>query len=293
VSSRRTLILLGAILIGVIAAFALFNYVSGIEDRANEEAELVEVFKAEETIPKGLTGQEAADDGQIAAGEIPREFRPEGYVSNIDEIASQVALFDIPAGTALVREMFVDPSQAVISFRNRLKEDGSRVAISFQVDQTRGVADLLVPGDYINIFVKVEEPSEGDVLLSSGLGAGCPKTIDQGGCVLLSAARMFYQDVHILAIGQTPVLTAGESTSTGEEGEEGETETQAGLITVDVPIDAAQWIASMTEGTFYLTLNPENYTPEPVEPLNPIADVLPGEDPAVLTPYGPSGDEEE
>lgn len=293
-SSRRTLILLGAILVGVIAAFALFNYVSNVENEANEKAELVEVFKAEEPITKGFTGGEAFDAGQIVAGKIPREYRPEGFVGSIDEIEGQVALFDIPAGTALVKEMFVDPSQAVISFRERLEEDGSRVAISFQVDQVRGVADLLVPGDFVNIFITLEEPAEGDTLRSSGLGAAtCPRTIDQGGCVLLTSARMFYQDVHILAIGQTAVLTAGESTSSDEEGETETAQTQAGLITVDVPIEAAQWIASISSASYYLTLNPENYTPEALPPLNPVADVLPGEDPAVLTPYGPSGDEEE
>jgi Flp pilus assembly protein CpaB len=282
-------------LVGVIAAFALFNYVSNVENEANEKAELVEVFKAEEPITKGFTGGEAFDAGQIVPGKIPREYRPEGFVGAIDEIEGQVALFDIPAGTALVKEMFVDPSQAVISFRERLEEDGSRVAISFQVDQMRGVADLLVPGDFVNIFVVLEEPTEGDGLQNAGLGAAtCPRTIDQGGCVVLTPARMFYQDVHILAIGQTPVLTAGESVNTGEEGAEGEaTTTQAGLITVDVPVEAAQWIASIESSAYYLTLNPENYTPEALPPLDPIADVLPGEDPAVLTPYGPSGDEEE
>jgi pilus assembly protein CpaB len=291
VSSRRTLILLGAILVGIIAAFALFNYVSGIEDRANKNAQLVEAFKADDTIQKGFTGKEAFDSGAIVTGKIPREYRPEGYVSSIDEIEGQVALFDIPPGTVLVKDMFVDPSQAVISFRDRLKEDGSRVAISFQVDQVRGVADLLVPGDYVNMFVKLQLPAQ-EGQDNSGAGAGCTKTIEQGGCVLLTPARMYYQDVHILAIGQTPIQSAGESPDTNEDGTS-DTQTQAGLITVDVPIQAAQWIASADTGTFYLTLNPENYNPEAVPPLNPIADVLPGEDPAVLTPYGPNGDEDQ
>ena len=43
-SSRRTLILLGAIAVGVIAALLLFNYVQGIEDRANNNAKRVDVY---------------------------------------------------------------------------------------------------------------------------------------------------------------------------------------------------------------------------------------------------------
>lgn len=286
-SSRRTLILLGAIAVGIIAAFVLFNYVSGIEERERGEAELVDVKKAEATIEKGITGQEAFDAGALVDAKIPREFRPADYVQNLDEIAGQVALFDIPAGTPITKQMFVDRSQAITSFRNRLRDDGSRVAISFSVDQVRGVADLLVPGDYVNMFVKLEEPSEEE---ANGI---CNRPIEQGGCVLLPAARMLLQDVHILAIGQTPVLVAGESSpdSGAEEGEEAQAqETQAGLITVDVPVESAQWIASVVPDSIYLTLNPENYAPEALPPLNPVADVLPGEDGAQVTPYGTDPD---
>ena len=38
VSSRRTLILIAALVVGALAAVALFNYVGGVEDRASEDA---------------------------------------------------------------------------------------------------------------------------------------------------------------------------------------------------------------------------------------------------------------
>jgi Flp pilus assembly protein CpaB len=284
VSSRRTLILLGAIAIGIIAAFALFNYVSGIEDRERGDAELVPVLKAEQPISRGITGGEAFDAGDIAEGEIPREFRPEGFVSTIDEIRGQVALFEIPAGSVLVKNMFVDPSQTVVSFRERLRDDGSRVAVSFSVDQVRGVADLLVPGDEINMFVIEEEPTEEE---AAAEGA-------QPGDLLLSRARLLYADVHVLAIGQTPIQVAGETATEDDPEAEAEAEqVQHGLITVDVPVLAAQWIMSMGLDSFYLTLNPANYDPEPLPALPPFAATLPGEDPAQVTPYGPDGSTEE
>ena len=40
-SSRRTLILIAAIAVGALAAFAIFNYVGGIEDRASQDVERV------------------------------------------------------------------------------------------------------------------------------------------------------------------------------------------------------------------------------------------------------------
>lgn len=283
-SSRRTLILLGAIAIGIIAAFALFNYVSGIEDRERGDAELVPVLKAEQPISRGITGGEAFDAGEIAEGQIPREFRPEGFVSTIDEIRGQVALFEIPAGSVLVKNMFVDPSQTVVSFRERLRDDGSRVAVSFSVDQVRGVADLLVPGDEINMFVLMEELSEEE---AAAEGA------QPGDVILKSPARLLYADVHVLAIGQTPIQVAGEAASRGEDGEAEAQSIQHGLITVDVPVLAAQWIMSMGPDSFYLTLNPANYDPEPIPPLPRFTGTLPGEDPAQVTPYGPDGGTDE
>jgi Flp pilus assembly protein CpaB len=280
VSSRRTLILLGAIAIGIIAAFALFNYVSGIEDRERGDAELVPVLKADQAIARGITGGEAFNAGDISEGQIPREYRPEGFVSTIDEIQGQVALFEIPAGSVLVKNMFVDPSQTVVSFRERLRDDGSRVAVSFSVTQVQGVADLLVPGDEISIFTVQD-----------------PVTLDEAGAqpgdLLLNRARLVYSDVHVLAIGQTPITVAGESVSTDEEGEETEEEIQHGLITVDVPILAAQMIMSMPPANFYLTLNPANFNPEPLPAPPLFLATTPGEDPALVTPYGPEGSTEE
>ena len=55
-SSRRTLILVGAIAVGVIAALLLYNYVQGIEDRANNNAKRVDVFVAKADIVRGHAG---------------------------------------------------------------------------------------------------------------------------------------------------------------------------------------------------------------------------------------------
>jgi Flp pilus assembly protein CpaB len=278
VSSRRTLILLGAIAIGVIAAFALFNYVSGIEDRERGDAELVPVLKADQPIARGISGGEAFDAGDINEGKIPREVRPEGFVSTIDEIAGQVALFEIPAGSVLVKNMFVDPSQTVVSFRERLRDDGSRVAVSFSVTQVQGVADLLVPGDEISMFTIQEDSGDEEQA--------------QPGDLDLNRARLVYSDVHILAIGQTPIQAPGETTSDDDSSSTTD-EVQHGLITVDVPIQAAQIIMSMPPNQWYLTLNPSNFNPEPLPTPPGFLATLPGEDPALVTPYGPDGSTDE
>ena len=52
---------------------------------------------------------------------------------------------------------------------------------------------------------------------------------------------------------------------------------------------AAQLIGSVANNGIYLTLLPSQYTPEAIPKLDTFPDVLPGEDPNQLTPYGPAG----
>jgi hypothetical protein len=60
------LILIAAVLVGAVAAYALFTYVGGLEDEANDNAERVPVYKIVEDIPKGTFGDEAFAQGLIS-----------------------------------------------------------------------------------------------------------------------------------------------------------------------------------------------------------------------------------
>jgi Flp pilus assembly protein CpaB len=278
VSSRRTLILLGAIAVGVIAALLLFNYVRGIEDRANDNAKRVDVFAAQADIPRGTPGETAVADNSIGSSKIPQEFKPATAITTTDEIQKKVALFDIPQNTVIVKDMFVDPADTQISFRARLKNP-EQVAISVSVDAVRAVGGFLVPGDEVSIMIFGAQTEEG------GSGQG----------VLPNMARYLYQSVHILAIGSQPELSPGEQVSTtSADGTTATTNTgNTGVITFNVPPVAAQWIASASNGgAMYLTLEAEDYLPRPLAPIDPNVTLLPGEDPAMLTPYGPAGDPE-
>ena len=75
-SSRRTLILIAAVLVGAIAAYACSRYVGGIEDDANDNAERVKIFKIVGDIPKGTFGDEAFAQGLIKEDVIAKEYRP-------------------------------------------------------------------------------------------------------------------------------------------------------------------------------------------------------------------------
>jgi pilus assembly protein CpaB len=251
VSSRRTLILIAAILIGGIAAFTLFRYVNGVEDEAYGKARRVEVYVVKQDIPKALPGDQAISDGYVAKALIPQEFRPATAVTDIQTIKAQVAVNQLSAGQVVVTGMFVEPSVAYLT-KSELIPDGN-VAITVSVDQTRGVAGLVVPGDRVNLMI--DDPRAG-----GGEGRQ-PKVI-------------LYQNVQVLFVGQEAAPQPGETAAP-------ELTATSGLLTFAVPQEAASRIAYVGGEGLYLTLVPPDNTAIPVPAIN--ADNLIDDD---LTPYG-------
>lgn len=287
------MILIAAVAVGALAAFALYQYVGGVEDRANEDARLVEVLVVKENIPRGLTGEEARAQGLIVKDEINNKFKPATAVTDLTTITTKVAVADLAAGQVLVKDMFADPVESQITASRRVPT--GNVAITVSLDQVRAVAGLLVPGDFVNILVAPEN----DFCEDEDTEGLAPPPIDPETGLPITATfckpnRYLYQEVQILFIDQSPIPLPGEQTSTGATTDDGTAPApvSAGMITFSVPPVAAQTIASVA-GNLYLTLLPTDYTPVPIPPLDPFVPVLPGEDANQLTPYGPNGYQEQ
>jgi Flp pilus assembly protein CpaB len=276
VSSRRTLILIAAVLVGAVAAYALFTYVGGIEDEANDNAERVRIFKIVEDIPKGTFGDEAFAQGLIEPDDIAREFRPATAITEPSQIDGLVAISDLAANQVVVSNQFVTQQDSLSTFSQLLQNN--EVAITVSVDQVRGVAGLLVPGDFVNILVSAEPVDETGQPTAPVPGAG--------EVAYAEPHRYLYQKVQILAVGQERKLEPGETAATNADGTPAQS-TTSGLITFVVPADAAQRIASVG-ANIYLTLVAKDYQPEALLPLD-VSEALPGETGGQLTPYGPEG----
>ena len=94
------------------------------------------------------------------------------------------------------------------TFSQLLKNN--EVAITISVDQIRGVAGLLVPGDFVNILVTNAAAS--DEAATEGERPG------RAAEVYTQPARYLYQKVQILAVGQTRKLEPGETAATNADG---------------------------------------------------------------------------
>lgn len=313
-SSRRTLILIAAIAVGALAAFAIYNYVGGIEDRERGEAQLVAAVRVTGPIPRGTDGLTAEEANLLQPIQIPDDLYTGTEITDLSLIRDKIAGSDLVAGQILVEGLFVDPLTSRVTAARRIPDNN--VAITIQVDDVRGVAGLIVPGDFVNMMALYEDICEapGEVTTEEGTplpedsGLDFPATgivnddqvVQPGGQLALAVctpATYVFQEVQVLFVDRTPIPLAGEAQTetVNADGTVSQTTTtvDTGLLTLAVPPDAAQLIASLPREAWYLTLLPSSYVPAPLPDFDPLVELLPGENPNQLTPYGPEGIQEE
>jgi Flp pilus assembly protein CpaB len=269
------LILIGAVVIGGLAAFLTMNYVRGVESENAASNQLVEVLVATGPIPKGANADEVIAAGRVALAERRRADLPAAVVRRNAEIAGQVAAVDLTGGEIITTSMFVADNQ--LSGSKGTSLDKGNVAITISVDEAAGVAGLIQPGDSINILAEVA-PAE------TGEGAGTGLRNEGGGYGLATPSVFAFQDVKVLAVGQSlgmPVASADGTEPAAPTGG------GSGLITVQLPPGQAALLAGVRNSNLYLTLNRPDYEPVPV-PFQPIVPGLPGEQGE--SPYPESSD---
>src|SRR3954465_5200735 len=182
-SSRRTRIIIAAVAVAAIAAFANVTYLNNVQNRAYQNAKRVWVYRVTQDIPKGTTGDSAIGKF-IEKREIPQEFRPGNALTDQSAIKGKIALATLSAGQVLVDGQFVDPIKAQTTTRDRIPV--GQIAFTISVDQVHGVGSLLFPGDQVDVFVQDK---------------------DKGQLV----QRLLYQNVDILYIGASGAPQPGET----------------------------------------------------------------------------------
>lgn len=290
-SSRRTLILIGAVVIGALAAFLTLSYVRGVENRSEEANQLVEVVVAADAVGKGTSADAAIEAQQLVLDKRRRKDLPLNAVRKFPEIQGQVAALDLSGGEVITTAMFAAPTELTGSKSASL--DPGNVAITISVDQAAGVAGLIQPGDNINILARYcAVATEG----SAGSGECALQregvTPPGGGAVLGQPSSYLFQNVKVLAVGQSlgePVAAASPTDGTEAAPTTTAPPEVSPLITVQLPPQQAALLASLRDADLYLTLNRPDYVPVPIPFTNSVPN-LPGE--AGQSPYptnGPAG----
>ena len=140
-NSRRTVILIVAVVVGAIAAFGLLNYVRNVEGSVYDNAAPEQIWVVRTPIPKGTPAEQAIDQNLIYQTEIPATFRPSTAIVDPQlELAGLVAVTDLPANAPLVTGNFVSTNVVNTGITDRLEEKGARHGhLQRRQDQGRGL----------------------------------------------------------------------------------------------------------------------------------------------------------
>ena len=231
---KRTIIVVAAIVIALIAGGLTYVFLHNAQQNAFNNAKLVPAYVVEKAIPRGTSGADAVNGKFFSQKSIPVLIRPTTAVTDLNALQGKTAIADFPVGQVLVDGMFVSPAAAVQTFSQIIKP--GMVAVTVSVDSVHGVANLVQPGDDVDIL------------------------ITQGG-----NESFLLQNVSVLAIGQSTAgaTTAGSTTAT--------TTNNSGLFTFEATPTNAERIALAQEQNMgiYLVLVPPNNPVVSVQPFNP------------------------
>jgi pilus assembly protein CpaB len=216
--ARRSALLIAAVLIAAIGTAMIVLYVQGIDDRAAEGQELVEVLTATSIIEAGESVRGAQEAGKFEAKQVRRDDMVGGALDSTEAISDLVALGTVYPGEQIISDRF-----GTLGDVENLVIPDDKMAISVELTDFERVAGFVNPGSEVAIFGTAVAPVR-------RLPDGTEQTLS-------SVARIILSRVPVIGVGTTSV---GSRTVTTEEGAQVTEEVPRTILTVAVTQEEAE-----------------------------------------------------
>ena len=285
---RRAIVLLVALILAGLAAWAVWNFMQNVRGEAEEGQAQVTVFRAgtggiaEGTEGNILISEFNSGGQQIVAGVDEVEDTPldaiqsEGALREI--LTNKIAAGPISEQAILTESQWVEVTADVVPLAQQIGSGNQAITIS--TSDIQGVNGFVEAGDRVNMIITLDIefqniPIEGAPTLPTPDGED-PTAAPEEEAVTVTYTRYVLQGLNVLAAGrdvrveedgdQTGEVDAGDQAAPGAEGEapaEGETEEETGnstVFTLEVTPDQAERIVYAFEnGSIWLTLVPADF----------------------------------
>ena len=160
------------------ALFAVLLIYSYTQKKSAEIAETFGVQTSVVVVVNDINEMETVQENMVELKQIPESFVQPGYAKQIEDVVGLVALSPIRKGEQILRNKVIKPGpETGLS----LQISPKKRALTLPVDEVRGVAYLLKPGDRIDIITALD------------VGEGVSKQ---------RHIKTLLQDVVILAVGK-------------------------------------------------------------------------------------------
>ena len=193
--ARRSILLIVAVIIALVGTALIVLYVQGIDERATEGQELVEVLVATEDVVAGETVALAQEGGKFELKQVRVEDVVPGALDSTGSVTDLVALGSIYPGEQLIAKNF-----GLLGNTQSLVIPDEKIAVSVELSDPARVSGFVNPGSTVAIFV-------------SGVPEG---TLPDGTQRTFAPyTRLLLANVQVIGVGATSTTT---STTTDETG---------------------------------------------------------------------------
>jgi len=282
---RRAIVLLVALILAGLAAWAVWNYLQNVENEITEGQEIVEVYRAGAAIAEGTDGGILLSDFN-AGGELievskdQQEDVPEGAITSAEQLnqilTGRVAAGPISARTILTDSQWTTITSEVIPLADEIPS--GKQAMTISVDNVRGINGFVEAGDRINMMITLDIGFEllpddfSGVTVDPGPAVEGEEPAAEAEQTVVTYTRFVLQGLPVIATGRdiradaeaTPTVEVQDPTVTDEGTVDGQPAAEDTgndtTFTLEVTPEQAERIAYAFEnGSIWLTLVPEDF----------------------------------
>ena len=214
--ARRSILLSVAFAIAALGTAMIILYVQGVDARATEGQQRVEVLTATDVIKVGESVADAQAAGKLEKSDVVRDDMVEGALSSTTSIDEQVALDTIYPGQQIIGQQFGDPGS-----EETLTIPDDKLAVSVELTDPARVAGFVNRGSQVAIFA-----------------SGDPEIYKPDGSTqkLSPYTRILLTSVEVIGVGDTSMS----SRTTTEDGKETTEQIPRTILTVAVTQEQAE-----------------------------------------------------
>jgi Flp pilus assembly protein CpaB len=271
---RRAIVLLVALILAGLAAWAVWNFLDGVRSDAEADQVQVTVFRAGDAIAEGADGSILlSGDGLVVESTEEQVDLPADAITGEEELNSiltgRVAAGPISQNAILTRSQWTEVTIDITPLSEVIPS--GKQAITIGLDNIRGVNGFVEAGDRVNLIVTLDIAAD---IIPADFPTLDPDTgtavEGEEETITITYTRYVLQGLPVLAVGRAirpdedaPTVIDVEPAPGAEPGVEGEPAEEAvneTVFTIEVTPEEAERLAFAFEnGSIWMTLVPTDF----------------------------------
>lgn len=262
---RRVIAAIVAILLAVIGFVLVLNYANRADERAMEGMETDEVLFAVETIPQGTSAEDLDDFVETRA--VPRSFLVSEPVTDLGELAGQVAVTDVVAGEQLQQARFATADELRGRGSFQLPEEAQNLhQVTVPLPTAQALGGDVAPGDTVGVFISLSAEfnndlyvdEDGNVQFTDQADSSTGDGESSDNIASLSLTKLVLEKVLVTRVQGGYVPSSTPSDEEAEEDEGGSEPANEILVTLALEGgQAEQLVYGMEFGNVWLSYEPD------------------------------------